>query len=99
MRSDHDGARASMLRYSKALTAWWLAFLRRVASLLDESGQRIALIWDPPSPSPELLAALSNDLDCFMRSPLFLDLAQCSLTLMSIAMRPVAFGTTPRSAC
>lgn len=82
-----------------AAESWWLDSYRRLVARLDAGLERVAEIGDPPSPSGDLLWALSVGLDRRMRASVFLDLFQYGLMLTSIPTPPIARAAMPRRDC
>ena len=80
----HDGF-ASPPSYARRWLGIW-----QFAALLGRAGMEgVALFWDLEPPSAGSLAALSEAVERYMRSPAFLNTMKYSLKVMT---RPTAFG-------
>jgi len=56
------------------------------AALMSRVGVAGLALWAPPRRRDEALAALARTMDLYMRGPAFLELAHCSLKMMSLGL-------------
>lgn len=69
----------------------WQGIWRFAALLGGASLEGAALFWDLAPPSGDSLAALSEAVERYMRSPAFLNIMKYSLKVMN---RPIGFGNS-----